>query len=304
MERTLIAKKGRRVLARGATFFPSRAKQLMRGEKRATNSLWIICCTILLALFLSGCSRQEPRGGEPTRQLITQDTKQKGWFEKIFPGSKSEVAPERLSPNTPGRATPREGVGAAPNAGSPTGTPPTVLAEADRKPEEYKVVLFADKTIAMPGPPGGLTVWIGFPQFNPEIPKNTVTEHGQLPALGATANIIPFAPAFTVEPQDTKCIQIVPSGSQVSFTLTPKEAGTFEVGAEVDLYPSDNCTGTRIPKGTTYVEVQVVVEHSGPFLRAFWKALLKFWIAILALFFAVVLYLIRKQLKKWIGYGK
>ena len=127
------------------------------------------------------------------------------------------------------------------------------------------------------------------------------SKNAVIPALGDRARVTPLAPAFKVEPKDSGCIRIDPTGSQVSFTLTPTQGGTFDVGADVALYDTSDCSGTPIPKGTTTLKVQVVVKRAGQFLDVFWQELLKFWGVIIALFFAVIVFLIRKQLKKWIA---
>ena len=195
-----------------------------------------------------------------------------------------------------------------PKAAAGPAIPQSTERLADRY-KEYQVDLGADKTITMPGPPGLLKVWIGIPnyesKYKEDLRKEGMTvESAVIPALGDRARVTPLAPAFKVEPKDSGCIRIDPTGSQVSFTLTPTQGGTFDVGADVALYDTSDCSGTPIPKGTTTLKVQVVVKRAGQFLDVFWQELLKFWGVIIALFFAVIVFLIRKQLKKWIGFGK
>jgi len=186
----------------------------------------------------------------------------------------------------------------------------TAISEARKtkkykeKYKEFKAVLGADPIITMPGPPGRLKVWIGIPAYNPNFPKVMKQVVSPLPAVGTTARVTPLAPAFKVEPKESICMKIDPTGSEVSFTLTPTRGGTFDVGADVCLYDSINCSGAPIPKGTTILQVQVVVRHILTFYEVFWETLLKFWGELLALLFAVMIFLIRKQLKRWIGFGK
>jgi hypothetical protein len=179
------------------------------------------------------------------------------------------------------------------------------------KYNEYKAVLGADPVIKIPGPPGKLKVWIGTHDYNPKFSEDMKKTTDTIHATGTTAKITPYAPAFRVEPKESVCIQIHPTGSETGFTLTPTEEGTFNVSAYVNLYTSDNCSGSPVPKGTTTLQVQVVVdqvkerkEHAKKFWEVFWEKLLKFWGEFLVLCFAGVLFLIRKQLKKWIGFGK
>lgn len=179
------------------------------------------------------------------------------------------------------------------------------------KYNEYKAIIGADPVIKIPGPPGRLRVWIGTGDYKPDFTSDIKQATGKLPAIGTTAKITPVAPAFKVEPKESICIQIHPTGSEVGFTLTPTEEGIFTVGADVYLYNSDNCSGLPVPKGMTTIQVQVVVDHvrerkeqTKKIWEIFWEKLLKFWGELLVFCFALILFLIRKQLKKWIGFGK
>ena len=196
---------------------------------------------------------------------------------------------------------------------APVPKPKTAILKSTKakKYKEYEVVLAVDKALKIPGQPGRLRVWIGIPNYKPNFPINMIEGHGTLPSEGSTAKITPNAPAFKVDPKESACVKIYPTGSEVGFTLTPIEAGTFDVGAEVSLYDSDDCSGTPIPRGTTWLQVKVVVDyvegikvHTKKFLEVFWEKLLQFWGELLVLLFAVILFLIRKKLKKWIGFGK
>ncbi|MGB5159376.1 hypothetical protein [Desulfobacterium sp. N47] len=76
-----------------------------------------------------------------------------------------------------------------------------------------------------------------------------------------------------------------------------------------NLYNSDDCSGIPIPKATTYLKVQVFVDHAKEmkkhtkeFKEIFWDKLLEFWGGILAVFFALLLFLLRRHLKKWFGF--
>ena len=130
-----------------------------------------------------------------------------------------------------------------------------------------------------------------------------------LPAVGESATVAPYAPSFDVDPAETQCIKIHPTGSEVRFTLTPKKAGTFEVGANVFLFNSPDCSGAPVPKTPASLSVTVQVDQK-EMLRGmgkelwdvFWAKLLEFWGALLALVFALFLFLIRGKLKKWFGF--
>jgi hypothetical protein len=178
------------------------------------------------------------------------------------------------------------------------------------KYNEYKVELAADTIMKIPGPPGRLRVWIGNPNYEANFPDQMKQATGTLPAVGVTAMISPYAPAFTVEPKESKCMRIHPTGSEIGFTLTPKGTGTFDVGADVKLYETDDCSGSPVPKATTTLKVKVEVDKTASkeeiekkFWDVFWEKLLDFWGGILTLFFALLLFLLRRHIKKWFGFG-
>ncbi len=188
-------------------------------------------------------------------------------------------------------------------------TAPRAVPSDDRG--VYKVELGADGELSIPGPPGELRVWIGIPSEKSHIPASMERAVDTLPAVGKTARITPFAPSFDVQPKESVCMRIIPKGSECRFSLTPKKAGTFKVGADVYLFDSADCSGTPIPQTARTMEVHVVVntreqvrEHTDQLWAVFWQKLLDFWGALLALGFGVVLFLVRKRLKKWFGFGE
>lgn len=175
----------------------------------------------------------------------------------------------------------------------------------------YKVELGADAELRIPGPPGQLLVWIGVPTGESHIPEDMARTEGALPAVGRTARITPFAPGLEVVPAESVCMQIHPLGSSTRFQLIPKREGSFKVGAEVHLFDTADCSGAPVPQAVTALEVKVTVdrarqfgEHAGQLWTVFWNKLLEFWGALLALLFGLILFLIRKRLKKWFGYGE
>ncbi|MDF1818264.1 MAG: hypothetical protein P1U54_06470 [Immundisolibacteraceae bacterium] len=175
--------------------------------------------------------------------------------------------------------------------------------------DHYSVVLAADKTIRMPGLPGELRVWIGSPQYKTNLPDRMVHDKAMIPAVGESAIVEPFAPAFKIDPMATQCIKIHPSGSEMRFKLIPQKHGAFEVGANVFLFDSPNCSGAPIPKAASSLKVLVEVDQKEIFSgkanelwTILWEKLLDFWAALVAAFFGLVLFLIRGKLKNWFGY--
>ncbi|MEP6880322.1 MAG: toll/interleukin-1 receptor domain-containing protein [Nitrosospira sp.] len=177
--------------------------------------------------------------------------------------------------------------------------------------EDYKVVLGADGKLKMPGIPGELRIWIGDPRVDPRLPSNMVQASSILPAIGGTARITPFAPAFEIEPKQSICMAIHSTGSATRFKLTPTKIGLFNVGADVQLFNSQNCDGTPVPKWTDTLQVTVVVnsdqafeERTNQLGSILWEKFLDFWGLSIALFFALLLFLIRGRLKKWFSFGR
>lgn len=173
----------------------------------------------------------------------------------------------------------------------------------------YTIKVAADTKLQIPGGKGELRVWIGDEGFSPVFDSSMNEASGLLPALGNTAKVEAYAPDFEVEPNTSQCIILHPTGSEVRFHLTPKQAGVYKVGANVNLYHSDDCSGAAIPK--TAESLQVSVDVNSKALREgkqkelfdiFWEKLLDFWGALLALLFGLILFLVRDKLKKLFGF--
>ena len=176
--------------------------------------------------------------------------------------------------------------------------------------EEYRVILGADSLMKLPGLPGELRVWIGDSSYSSNMSARMARDTADIPALGEWATINPFAPGFQIEPPETPCITIHPSGSEVIFELIPERSGTFEVGVTVNLYNSSTCSGSPIPKTAANLMVTVEVDRAekikaslSDLWNIFWLKLLDFWGALLALFFGLILFIIRGRLKRWFGYN-
>lgn len=177
--------------------------------------------------------------------------------------------------------------------------------------ERYKVVLAADQALKIPGVPGTLLVWIGDPGYRPALGSQTVSTTGTIPAVGESAKVTPFAPAFEVEPRESVCLRIHPAGSAVRFRLKPLKEGTYDVSADVQLFYSADCGGPPVPQALASLKVQVTVDWTG-FVQdrlarlgeVFWQKLVDFWGAAVALLFAAIIYRFRRQLRKWFGYGE
>ena len=186
---------------------------------------------------------------------------------------------------------------------------PTEARQETAPLEKYGVVVAADRELRIPGPPGEMKVWIGNPDLKPTTGAGMQSGETLIPALSSTAKISPFAPGMEVEPKESACTQIDPTGSEVRFQLKATEPGSYKVGADVALYRSGDCSGLPIPKTTSTVQVEVTVnkdviknQRKSELVDATWDSFLGLWGNILALISATTLFLLRKQLFKWFGF--
>lgn len=199
---------------------------------------------------------------------------------------------------------------AAPNGHSDTRVRMGARApSAVDKGEKYKVELGADSVISMPGTPGELRVWIGFPEYESTISEGMNRARGEIAALSDTARVTPFSTSLKIKPEVSDCVKIHPTGITVRFELTPEKAGVFNVGADINLYDSEDCSGLPIPKAAETLQVEVRVdteaewgERKDTLFDIAWEKFVEFWGAVVALFFGTVLFLLRKKLKRWFGY--
>lgn len=175
--------------------------------------------------------------------------------------------------------------------------------------DEYVVKLAVDEKIKT-HETAELRIWIGADGFMVSSDDQTVQATTTIPAsIGQYAKITPYAPGFEVDPTEPKCIRIHPSGSEVCFSLKPKEDGSFKVSANIELYEGVDCTGTPVPKTAATLTVFVEVDNKylisgkmGEMATIVWDKFLTFWGAVVALLFAVLLFLIRAKITKKTGY--
>ena len=116
-------------------------------------------------------------------------------------------------------------------------------------------MLGADPHLTLPGTPGELRVWIGSPNADPKLPIDMAQAERVLPAIGKTAKVTPFAPTFELEPKESVCMAIHPTGSNTRFKLIPTKIGIFNVGADVQLFNQPDCRGAPIPKWTDTLQL-------------------------------------------------
>ena len=159
-----------------------------------------------------------------------------------------------------------------------------------------------------------LKIWIGEEKESEKYrPKeNNTMAHDTIvfSSVKATyARITPIAPDFEVEPKSI-IVPIVSKGVEKTFTLKPKQEGTFLVSAEIELFDNQECTGIGTPVASGEVVVKVAVDNIGHF-KKFMRRLgveagaqfEKFWAALLVILFGALIFVIRKFIKKKTGYS-
>ena len=191
--------------------------------------------------------------------------------------------------------------GLEPAAGS---EPPMTDESAVNKYDNYSVLLEADKKIVMPGLPGTLTVWIGDEDYKPGVSDDKVYDEAVIAAVGHYAVIEPYSTAFVFEPEKSECIKIHATGSEEQFELTPQDMGVFEVRVKVNLYDSEDCSTSPVPKSSSILKVtvevdnkEVVLEKLNELWDVFWEKLLEFWGAFLVVTFGLIMFLYKNKLK-------
>ncbi|MBQ4432882.1 MAG: hypothetical protein II894_01850 [Bacteroidales bacterium] len=159
-----------------------------------------------------------------------------------------------------------------------------------------------------------LKIWIGEEKESEKYrPKeNNTMAHDTIvfSSVKATyARITPNAPDFEVEPKSI-IVPIVSTGVEKTFTLKPKQEGTFLVSAEIELFDNQECTGIGTPVASGEVVVKVAVDNIGHF-KKFLRRLgseagtqfEKFWAALLVILFGALTFVIRKFIKKKTDYN-
>jgi hypothetical protein len=175
--------------------------------------------------------------------------------------------------------------------------------------EDFKVGIITDKEIVEANKPFSLTVFIGNDTTSLEINPEGTSAWNTIPArygLYASIEIKAFGVPIS-EKSDTKvkCIKLVKSGSSPSFSITPLDTGELRLRARIDLHQSSNCEDSPVIKNSPTSTVTVIVTKPSPLselLQIAWEKFKEFWDALLVLLFGLILFLLRKKLKKWFGF--
>ncbi len=199
-----------------------------------------------------------------------------------------------------------------PNTGEPPilGSSPDIGTEAPKNvADDYTVTLDVTENFKI-HETGELRVWIGKKDYVPKPREKMARDQTTVPTrLGSYAKVTPHASNFEVQQLTSPCIKIDPSGSEVKFTLKPKQDGAFSVSATVEIFEESACKGTPVPKSTETLKVIVTVDkkkeledRQKALFSIFWDKFLSFWGALITIVLGLILFLLRKFLSKKTGY--
>jgi len=248
---------------------------------------------VLVSMVIYGCSSGMPEYNTPKEEYPEQNipAEENPIEEKVDIPDILEIPEENPS------GTGEVALSPGPNGGE---TRPTL------NPDNYDAVLEVTKEIRM-GTSGTLSVWIGLEDYILKQSANTERDTTPLYSIRPYARITPHAPDFKVDPMEAQCVKIDSTGSSVLFTLTPEKKGNFEVGAKIDLFDNEDCSGVPFPKNTQVVSVKVTVDYNSRLAEiwdVFWEGFLRFWKIFVALAFGALIFVIRKFVKKKTGYSE
>lgn len=191
---------------------------------------------------------------------------------------------------------------------SPASDPATGLNSANAD-ALYLARVRADTRIPMKSS-GEMQVWVGLASNVPakEAGQAETQKTFSVDPQKRSAKIVPIAPDFEWKAIGKDCTELTPSGSEIPFSLTPKKLGKFKVSATVELYKSEDCSGT--PKSViaqdTEITVSVDIKNNvqngfWDLVRQTWDEINKLYLGILAAISAAVLVAAKEKIKALFG---
>ena len=256
---------------------------------------------VLLSIVLVGC------GGMPDRE--EQEIGSSEYPEQDYPDP-SIIEDQDIVYSTPEPDGDEVVVSDEPSivGGTPIdkdGTEPEIeKPKPALKAEEYDAIIEVTEKIRL-GASGTMNVWIGKEKYMPKRNMNTVRDTTSWYTYAGTyARITPRAENFTIEPNEPTIVKIDETGTGAQYTIIPQEKGKFEVSALIELFDNPECEGLPVVKPVQVLSVQVKVDYLDAIWTVVWTNFIRFWGAFVALFFAVLLFVIRKYVKKKTGYSE
>lgn len=261
----------------------------------SSHLIKLIAIAFLLSMAIVGCS---PKPSEQEQEVV---------------GCTSEETPALVDDEDPYEPTivheeipsDRGPLCYAPAPGGEKGDNSTI------NKNKYEVRLGASQLIDKDSD-GQMTVRIGLPETLQE--KDSTEVYNSLFVAPADvrkyARITPRASDFILDPDTPQIVTVSPSSSTAaSFSLKPKKIGVFKVSAKVEFSSTKDFSEIDGTQWTNTLSVTVEVNSVDrkknrieELWSVVWKYFTKFWEAFVALFFAALLFVIRKYTKKKTGY--
>lgn len=175
---------------------------------------------------------------------------------------------------------------------------------------DFKVVLSVDSVMYI-GQTGMMEVWIGDQNIEVTFSKGMTQDEKSIPShIGKYAKITPYAPDFEVTALSTTlCYKIDPSGSEIRYSLLPKDEGDYKVSADIELYETSDCKGISVPKTARALSVSVGVDMQKEISKGIhkmesvvWDKFMIFWVALITLIFGAAIFVVRRYIKNKTGF--
>lgn len=196
-------------------------------------------------------------------------------------------------------------------ASAPYGEDQVVGASPTSATKDYIAKLSASKRIYLDRK-GQFFVWIGLEQYLPRKRKNMVEDTVVVPgAPGAYVRITPHAPELKLD-KEYEIVPLKERGTTVEFDFFPEKLGPCSIDAKIEVSDDPNNWENSYPiRPEDILTVKVRVDRMekirarlGFMDEEAWNTFKGFWVALMALLFGALLYVIRKYVKKKTGYDQ
>lgn len=194
-------------------------------------------CLLAASLVFSGCMAE--------KQVTASHKSAVKPAKTVSAAQKHSVAKKHVA----AKAAPK--VSKAVTVAAPSTPKPTVAQLASAAPttdsllEHYRVKLSTNKESVKEGEPLSLRVMVDAPQY----PLSGKEAHAvQVTFKGAD---------FASEMPATECLRLHPSGSEVIYILHSAKSGTYDVTADVTVFPTRDCEAFNVQKTSQPVTINV-----------------------------------------------
>jgi hypothetical protein len=201
-------------------------------------------CLLAASLIFSGCvAGQQAQPAKQTKApaaekvVITPDEE-----VVIRPSENQAPAKPKAAPKPVAKPAPAP----APAAAEPAVAKPAPAAPATDSPlEHYNVKVTSNKTALAVGESMSFHVIVEAPNY----PISGNTAHGVQVSFSGLD--------FAAEAPAVECLRAHPSGSEIIYIVTATKAGSFDVAANVSVFPTRECSTFNVQKSSAPVNITV-----------------------------------------------